>query len=446
MSANETERLLRALEREKKAREILEREVEEKTRRHYVLFEYHQKVFDAVGVCILHLDAKGALFRANKFAVDNLLSGFIKEGDDVLNFLRIEGQIPQAQNLSEYLDQELEIIFVEGPGKRKAMGARITKLIKDTNNFEFLLTMKDLQEIRTKDQEIKELQNQLVDSAYRDGVAENAVSVLHNIGNILTTINGKMSNEIMLKDLSLFSTVLSKMSSTVESFNSPEDFSEFILKDPKGKAIPKLIRELAKSAINTEKVIQETFVSVKMKCSNISEVITAQQNYANFKDKTKAEIKFNKILGDCLMMHRERISSREIELNIGEIPKVSIYMEKIGLAQTLSNAIMNSIEAIDERFSKDAEYSKKKIEITAELNSTHLIVKISDNGIGIPSEILKNLFQFGFSTKNRSSGFGLHNCANFMNSNNGRMNIISDGPNLGASTLLYCPIFKEANV
>ncbi len=437
MSAEIIARLERRLDRERRAREVLEKEIEAQVRKLYVSAEYHQKVFDVVGVHILHLSHEGLFIKANKYALSELFEEKIPT--DVLSSFRLNNSPIKSEDIPALVDQELEITFIHPSGKRHIMVARITKLHHEQPDSELLLTMKDFQDIREKDHEIKELQNQLVDSAYRDGVAENAVSVLHNIGNILTTIIGKMSNERMLHDLALLTSVLGKLSTTFNGFHSPEEFGEFIAKDPKAKAIPKLIQELAKSVSGTEQSIQETFSSVKGKCIDIAEVITAQQNYANFKDKTKSEISARKIVSDCLVMHKERIAQRSIDVIIGDFPIAAIYMEKIGFAQTLSNAIMNAIEAIDERFMKDPSYVSKKIQVSAIQQGSFLVIEIVDNGIGINPEALSKLFKFGFSTKNRSSGFGLHNCANFMNSNGGKIEIKSPGENLGASTVLHCP-------
>lgn len=421
---------------------LLIQKLEEENTKLKLAKEHYEKVFNAVGICILQFTSSGKFLSANEFAIESMLGNDLSNGKSILEKIRLDNQILKAEHLCNRINQDIEVVYHSFDGKMINMGARVTQLDRNQNDSILILTLKDLHEMRIKDQEVKELQNQLVESAYRDGVAENAVSILHNIGNILTTVIGKLSNEDVIRDITLVGSVLKKMSTSLEPLKSQEEMVSFFAHDPLAKAFPKLLSELSKSSAETEKVIVETFESVKVKCINIAEIIAAQQNYANFKDKTRAEISARKIIGDCLVMHKERISKRKIEIELEDFPLVTIFMEKIGFAQTLSNALMNAIEAIDERFLKDPTYKEKKITISSTVVGSQLLIKIADNGIGILPENIAKLFKFGFSTKNRNSGFGLHNCANFMNSNNGKLEITSPGPFLGATTLLYCPISK----
>ncbi|MGK0367900.1 MAG: sensor histidine kinase regulating citrate/malate metabolism, partial [Thermoproteota archaeon] len=101
--------------------------------------------------------------------------------------------------------------------------------------------------------------------------------------------------------------------------------------------------------------------------------------------------------------------------------------------------------SIDERFEKDPYFNDKELTITTNKNDDYIILSFQDNGIGIETERLPNLFKYGFSTKNRNSGFGLHNCSNFMASCDGKIEITSDGINSGATILLYCSKKNESD-
>jgi len=439
MSHDESSLLRRQLETERKARAILEKEVEERTRKLFLAYEHHQKIFESVGVAIVHVDSMGKLIKANRHAHVILFEqNCVQVGDDILPSLRHDGFAVKHEDLSTMINRDLELNYITPSGEVVVVGARFTSLGGVAANSDYLLTMKDMREIRRKEEEIKELQNKLVDSAFRDGVAENAVAVLHNIGNMLTAIMGRVSDEALLSDCRVLSTVLRKIHTSTGA-DDEKRFKDFVANDPKAIALPRMLGELAKTASGTEAMVAELFESVRENCQNISSVISAQQNYANYRERTKGVFEVRKLLGDCFTMNRNRMTSRGIELEIREFPFVQVYMEKIGLVQVLNNALTNAIEAIDERSAIDPTYTSKVISVEAKMVPNFLEISISDNGVGIAPEALKSLFKFGYSTKNRSSGFGLHNCANFMLSNGGRIEILSAGRNLGATTRLYCP-------
>jgi signal transduction histidine kinase len=67
-------------------------------------------------------------------------------------------------------------------------------------------------------------------------------------------------------------------------------------------------------------------------------------------------------------------------------------------------------------------------------------IEVSDNGIGIPQDNLKNIFTFGFTTKENGHGFGLHYCANTLKEMNGSISVKSNGTNKGAIFSLLIPI------
>ena len=123
-----------------------------------------------------------------------------------------------------------------------------------------------------------------------------------------------------------------------------------------------------------------------------------------------------------------------------------MFIEKIGMSQTISNAIINAIESIDEKVKLGHIEKEWQLDIHTEIVDDQLALIVSDNGVGISKENLKKLFGYGFSTKERGSGFGLHNCANYMQTVGGSIEIQSDGELLGARTIIKVPLVSEEEV
>ena len=91
----------------------------------------------------------------------------------------------------------------------------------------------------------------------------------------------------------------------------------------------------------------------------------------------------------------------EIILRDGD---VSFQADANLIEQVLINLLVNSIEAVKEKASP-------KISLSAGIASNKKVVlKISDNGTGMPEEVLDNIFIPFFSTKKNGSGIGLSLC------------------------------------
>jgi len=89
------------------------------------------------------------------------------------------------------------------------------------------------------------------------------------------------------------------------------------------------------------------------------------------------------------------------------------------IEQVLINLVVNAIEAVKDR--KDP-----KILLTAYLaNNRKTIIKVADNGYGMPAELLDKIFIPFFSTKKSGSGIGLSLCKQIMMLHKGNMQVHS---------------------
>jgi len=82
----------------------------------------------------------------------------------------------------------------------------------------------------------------------------------------------------------------------------------------------------------------------------------------------------------------------------------------------------------------------RRISISASnSDSENFSISISDNGIGIAAENIVKLFTFGFTTRKRGKGFGLHSCANTARELGGSIEAHSEGLGKGATFVLTLP-------
>ena len=67
-------------------------------------------------------------------------------------------------------------------------------------------------------------------------------------------------------------------------------------------------------------------------------------------------------------------------------------------------------------------------------------ISVKDNGVGIPKENLRKIFQHGFTTRSDGHGFGLHGSAIAATQMHGSLSVDSAGDDQGATFVLRVPI------
>ncbi|MDZ8031059.1 MULTISPECIES: sensor histidine kinase [unclassified Nostoc] len=112
-----------------------------------------------------------------------------------------------------------------------------------------------------------------------------------------------------------------------------------------------------------------------------------------------------------ILQHRLHANSDrpriEVIKNYGELPQVKCYLGQMN--QVFMNILANAIDALDEAI-MEGKISNiiPQIKIITEIDSQQLvIIRIADNGIGIPERLKKRLFEPLFTTKTVGKGTGL---------------------------------------
>jgi len=142
-------------------------------------------------------------------------------------------------------------------------------------------------------------------------------------------------------------------------------------------------------------------------------------------------------LDDALRMLDESLAKREIKIlrNYAEVG--TIRFEKAKLLQIFMNVIKNAYEAMDAAAAHEAPVPTLAV-VTEWVDGPppYALVKVKDTGIGFPPGDRERLFQFGYTTKERGSGFGLHSCANYLIANGGAITAASSGIGTGAEVVI----------
>lgn len=418
---NELEILKRKLEREKKARLILEDEIESQTRKLYTAFEYTQKVYSSLGFAVVVTSKQGYIKELNARAQRY----FPELRPDVkLSFFNVLEEASEKFNPESELESDFTFNL-----NGKIYSCHSSCL--SSEETEFVFSIRDITEQKRKETEFINLQNKIIESAYRDGVAQNATTVLHNIGNVLTTIINVPSKTKAMDQFDISNNILEKIHHKLNSLKSKEEIQAFVSDTKQMIQLFNILSEVVSNYKDIEASLKKYIKNTEDRCFHVAEIISAQQKFAKFDDLKKENVNLLLFFKDCTKIVSDKISKSNVEVDFDINPSTHVEIEKIGFSQVVTNIITNSIEAMNEREQKDVDYDKKIIKIEVSETQDYLEICFQDNGIGIEPELLKSLFKYGFSTKKRGSGFGLHNCANFIKKCGGVIKIDSEGINLG---------------
>ena len=109
------------------------------------------------------------------------------------------------------------------------------------------------------------------------------------------------------------------------------------------------------------------------------------------------------------------------------------------IEQVLINLVVNAIEAIKDR-------DEPRITLTGEIQSNNkILVKVSDNGLGMPPELLEKIFIPFFSTKKTGSGIGLSLCKQIMLLHKGNIQAQSTEGVGSAFVMTFTPLSASIN-
>jgi signal transduction histidine kinase len=124
-----------------------------------------------------------------------------------------------------------------------------------------------------------------------------------------------------------------------------------------------------------------------------------------------------------------------------DIPNVEMDVGQI--QQVLMNLLNNAADAIEEKVTRESEPDgvfKREIALSASYDkeSEAAVVEITDNGVGIPEEILPKVFNVHFSTKKGGHGLGLSNCRKIVEQHHGELTVNS-APGEGTTFRMVLP-------
>jgi PAS domain S-box-containing protein len=338
---------------------------------------------------------------------------------------------PLARTLLGDTVRDAEYVIVRPDGVRRTVLASAQRLVGQGGQpLGALAVIEDITDRRLAEEELERVHKQLLTASRQAGMAEVATNVLHNVGNVLNSVN--VSASIVSERIKRSKCVgLTRVASLLEEHAS--DLASF-LSGSQGRHLPKYLQELAAELIAERDVASAELSELHHNVEHIKEIVAMQQSYAR-RSGLSDIVDIRTLVEDSLRMNAGAFSRHGVALvrDFHEVPLITVDKHKV--LQILVNVIRNAKYACDESGNAD-----KRVTVRVQADQDRMQVAVIDTGIGIPPENLERIFSHGFTTRKDGHGFGLHSCALAAKDLGGSLQAQSAGRGLGATFTLTLPL------
>jgi hypothetical protein len=289
----------------------------------------------------------------------------------------------------------------------------------------------DITQRKQAEEKLAQMHKQLVDASRQAGMAEVATSVLHNVGNVLNSVN--VSSALITEKVRASKVPNLKKAATLIREHET-NLGDFFANDPKGKQLPSYLSNLASHLLQEQEEILREAGGLVGNLTHIKEIVSMQQNYAKTSGLLDT-LKITDLVEDAINLNNGAISRHQVKLvrEFEELPPQLVDKHKV--LQILVNLIRNAKHACD-----DSGRTDKQITLRVANGAGRIKISVADNGIGIPPENLTRIFGHGFTTRKEGHGFGLHSGALAAREIGGSLAAFSEGPGRGATFTLEIPV------
>ena len=292
------------------------------------------------------------------------------------------------------------------------------------------------QRVEKRTRQLRDAQSELLDSARQAGMAEIATNVLHNVGNVLNSVNN--SADLVARKLRTSKALgLGKAMQLINEH--PDDLGTYLREDEKGKLLPGYLNQLVEAIAVEQQGLTDELAQLSKSVDHIKDIVSTQQSYAGVSSVLEP-LQVSALMDDALRMNSGALNRHHVTVvkEYADVPQ--IMADKHRLLLIMVNLISNAKYAM-------SNLTDRPRQITLSIQTVEdniLQISVKDEGEGIPAENMTRIFTHGFTTRKEGHGFGLHSCALAAIEMNGRLTAYSDGPGKGALFTLQIPLNDAA--
>ena len=288
---------------------------------------------------------------------------------------------------------------------------------------------------RKKAESEREVLNRRLQEASRQiGMAEVASSVLHNVGNVLNSVNVSVS----LIHKTLQQTPVEKFGRIGQMvWDHTSDLCVYLAQDEKGKQIPAYLMKLAEQVNSNFAGIGKELDALDGNINHIRRIISAQQGLAK-PQVLLEQTQLAEVLEQALAINRDGLEQGNIAVVREYTDLPSMMCDRHQVLQIMVNLINNAVQVMkampdrSHRLTVSVGYHPD--------NCERVQIQVQDTGFGIKPDHFKRLFTQGFTTREGGHGLGLHSSFLAAKLLGGTLSAASKGEGQGATFTLELPL------
>ncbi|MEO0407197.1 MAG: response regulator [Cyanobacteria bacterium P01_A01_bin.135] len=250
----------------------------------------------------------------------------------------------------------------------------------------------ELEELLSK---LEKSQLQLIKQEKMSALGNLVAGVAHEINNPVSCVSGNIAElKRNLADIFTFAILFQSQASVEEQkkFANKIDL-DFLLED-----VPKMM------------------ASMENACDRILDISRSLRSFSRM-DRNKTLVNLHEGLESTLLILSHRLKANhnrpkiEVIKHYGDLPEVYCFSD--GLNQVLMNLLVNAIDAVEDS-NRGKSYSEvqacpNQITLKTACADHQVSIGIKDNGVGMPDDVKKRIFDPLYTTKdvNRGTGLGL---------------------------------------
>jgi signal transduction histidine kinase len=337
---------------------------------------------------------------------------------------------PLARALRGENVSDAEFLVVQPDGAQRTALSNARRLVgPEGQPLGAVAVVQDVTDRRQAEAELEQLHKQLLVASRHAGMAEVATNVLHNVGNVLNSVNVSASlvTECIRKSKCA---KVEQLAALLEQHAA--DLTGF-LAGPQGKHLPRYLKELAQGLAAERDLAVEELTALRGNVEHIKEIVAMQQSYAR-RGGVLETLDIRVLVEDSLRMNEGAFSRHGVSVARDYQDTPPIEVDKHKVLQILVNVIRNAKYACHEGG------PEKQVTVRIRAHEGSVQVSVIDTGVGIAKENMARIFNHGFTTRTDGHGFGLHSSALAAKSLGGTLEAESAGPGQGASFTLTLPL------
>jgi signal transduction histidine kinase len=271
--------------------------------------------------------------------------------------------------------------------------------------------------------QLADAQRRLIESSRHAGMADIAIAVLHNVGNVLNSIN------VSVETLVTRATNLrvARLADATEAIEQGDD-----LRRAKGFAY---LRGVAAALVTDREGMLHELHGLRGHVDHVKAIVSRQQAFATVRCVVET-CQVHELVEDALMLSRAAIIHYGVDVvrDYHDMPR--IILDRHRALQILINLVSNARQSVVETNRPD-----KRITVRSRrVGDARVRIEVEDNGLGIAPEHHARVFTHGFTTKNTGHGIGLHSSALAARELHGTLTFASEGLERGALFALELPL------